>query len=130
MNTVNSFQYYSSFQHHRLSRRGTLGYNDDEDRDLHITTACYLKQFGRRNRHDGWPRLVQLFEVSAKETIAEQSWQQRKPSVRRRRQTTASLRPSWQDVPPLSVGDPVSSRDTTFVPETTGHTKRPKSPLV
>ena len=40
MNTVNSFQ------HHRLRRRGTLGYNDDEDRDRHVTTAFYLKQFG------------------------------------------------------------------------------------
>ena len=38
MNTVNSFQY------HRLRRRGTLGYNDDEDRDRHVTTAFYLKR--------------------------------------------------------------------------------------
>ena len=51
MNTVNSFQYYSSFQHHRLSRRGTLGYNDDEDRDRRFTTACYLKQFWKSSRH-------------------------------------------------------------------------------
>ena len=33
MNTVNSFQY------HRLRKRGKLGYNDDEDRDRHVTTA-------------------------------------------------------------------------------------------
>ena len=33
MNTVNSFQY------HRLRKRGNLGYNDDEDRDRHVTTA-------------------------------------------------------------------------------------------
>ena len=40
MNTVNSFQY------HRLRKRGKLGYNDDEDRDRHVTTAFHLKQFG------------------------------------------------------------------------------------
>ena len=33
MNTVNSFQY------HRLRKRVKLGYNDDEDRDRHVTTA-------------------------------------------------------------------------------------------
>ena len=55
MNTVNSFQYHRlSFQHHRLRKRGKLGYNDDEDRDRHVTTAFYLKQFGERSRHDGW----------------------------------------------------------------------------
>ena len=47
MNTVNSFQYHRlSFQHHRLRKRGKLGYNDDEDRDRHVTTAFHLKQFG------------------------------------------------------------------------------------
>ena len=40
MNTVNSFQY------DRLRKRGKLGYNDDEDRDRHVTTAFHLKQFG------------------------------------------------------------------------------------
>ena len=47
MNTVNSFQYHRlSFQHHRLRKRGKLGYNDDEDRDRHVTIAFHLKQFG------------------------------------------------------------------------------------
>ena len=47
MNTVNSFQYHRlSFQYHRLRKRGKLGYNDDEDRDRHVTTAFHLKQFG------------------------------------------------------------------------------------
>ena len=47
MNTVNSFQYHRlSFRHHRRRKRGKLGYNDDEDRDLHVTTAFHLKQFG------------------------------------------------------------------------------------
>ena len=40
MNTVNSFQY------HRLRKRGKTWYNDDEDRDRHVTTAFHLKQFG------------------------------------------------------------------------------------
>ena len=40
MNTVNSFQYHRlSFQYYRLRKRGKLGYNDDEDRDRHVTTA-------------------------------------------------------------------------------------------
>ena len=47
MNTVNSFQYHRlSFQYHRLRKRGKLWYNDDEDRDRHVTTAFHLKQFG------------------------------------------------------------------------------------
>ena len=47
MNTINSFQYHRlSFQHHRLRKRGILGYNDDEDKDRHVTTAFHLKQFG------------------------------------------------------------------------------------
>ena len=47
MNTVNCFQYHRlRFQHHRLRKRGKLGYNDDEDRDRHVTTVFHLKQFG------------------------------------------------------------------------------------
>ena len=40
MNTVNSFSITDSENEEKL------GYNDDEDRDRHVTTAFHLKQFG------------------------------------------------------------------------------------
>ena len=85
MNTVNSFQY------HRLRKRGKLGYNDDEDRDRHVTTALPPQTvFGNPQhvsanvgRHDDW-RGQNFLDVRLAAANA-----------RKKRQTTASLRPSW-----------------------------------